>query len=366
VDLERHRVLDLLPDREAVSLEHWLEAHPGVEVISRDRSNAYAEGATKGAPEAVQVADRWHLLKNLSQALERILQSQHQHLQQAAQTAAVQTAAVAVPETPAPHAATPKPLSRAQQQKHRSRERRLARYEQVKALHQQGWSQRAISCQTGLERKTIRRYLQAGSFREWATPRRRRALDGFLPYLEKRWAEGYHNAAQLWREIREQGYSGRPGMIRQWASRLRAKGLAARLPGIAPAIRKPVPTPRQAAWWLLRPEERNAEECRFLALYEQAPAVKHAAEVAREFTRLVRERDEKAWPMWQKAAAQTLLAPFVRQLQRDEAAVQAALTHPWSNGQTEGQVHRLKLIKRQMFGRAKFDLLKKRVLYQAA
>jgi transposase len=94
--------------------------------------------------------------------------------------------------------------------------------------------------------------------------------------------------------------------------------------------------------------------------------VKHAAEAAREFTRLVRERDAKAWPVWQQTAAQTLLAPFVRQLQRDEAAVQAALTHPWSNGQTEGQVHRLKLIKRQMFGRAKFDLLKKRVLYQAA
>jgi transposase len=365
VDLERHAAIDLLPDREAVSLERWLQAHPGVEVISRDRNNAYAEGATKGAPKAVQVADRWHLLKNLGEALERILQSQHQHLQQAAQTAAVQTA-VAVPETPAPHEVTPKPLPPAQHQKHRSRERRLARYEQVKTLHQQGWSQRAISLQTGLERKTIRRYLRAGAFREWATPQRHRALDRFLPYLKQRWAEGCHNAAQLWREIRQQGYPGRPGMIRQWASRLRAKGLA-RSPGMTPATRKHVPTPRQVAWWLLRPEEQNAEECRFLAaLWEQAPEVKHAAEAAREFTRLVRERDAKAWPVWQQTAAQTLLAPFVRQLQRDEAAVQAALTHPWSNGQTEGQVHRLKLIKRQMFGRAKFDLLKKRVLYQAA
>jgi transposase len=365
VDLERHRVVDLLPDREVVSLERWLEAHPGMEVISRDRSSAYAEGATKGAPKAVQVADRWHLLKNLGEALERILQSQHQHLQQAAQTAAVQTA-VAVPETPAPHEATPKSLSPAQHQKHRSRERRLARYEQVKTLHQQGWSQRAIGLQTGLERKTIRRYLRAGAFREWATPQRHRALDRFLPHLEQRWAEGCHNAAQLWREIRQQGYPGRSGMIRQWASRLRAKGLA-RSPGMTPATRKNVPTPRQVAWWLLRPEEQNAEECRFLAaLWEQAPEVKHAAEAAREFTRLVRERDAKAWPVWQQTAAQTLLAPFVRQLQRDEAAVQAALTHPWSNGQTEGQVHRLKLIKRQMFGRAKFDLLKKRVLYQAA
>jgi transposase len=364
VDLERHAVVDLLPDREAVSLEHWLQAHPGVEVISRDRSSAYAEGAAKGSPEAVQVADRWHLLKNLGEALERILQSQHQQLRQAAQMAATQTAA----DTPAPHAATSaNPLSPAQQRHHFSRERRLERYEQVITLHQQGWSQRAISLQTGLERKTIRRYLRAGSFREWATPRRRRALDGFLPYLEKRWTEGCHNAAQLWREIREQGYSGRSGMIRQWASRRRAKGVAARSPGRATSTRQPAPAPRQVAWWLLQPDERNAEERRFLeALCEQAPEVKHAAEAAREFMRLVRERDGKGWPVWQKAAADTLLAPFVRQLQRDEAAVQAALTHPWSNGQTEGQVHRLKLIKRQMFGRAKFDLLKKRVLYQAA
>jgi transposase len=363
VDLERHRVVDLLPDREVVSLERWLEAHPGVEVISRDRSSAYAEGAAKGSPEAVQVADRWHLLKNLSEALERVLQGKQQQLQQAAQSAAA-----AVPEMPAPHQVTrPQPLSPAQQQKHRSRERRLERYEQVITLHQQGWSQKAISFQTGLERKTIRRYLRAGAFREWATPPRHRALDRFLPYLEQRWAEGCHNAAQLWREIREQGYAGRPGMIRQWARRLRAKGLAARSPGVTPPTKKPVPTPRQVAWWLLRPEERKAEERRFLeALYEQAPEVRHAAEAAREFTRLVRERDEEAWPKWQKAAAQTLLAPFVRHLDRDRAAVQAALTYPWSNGQTEGQVHRLKLIKRQMFGRAKFDLLKKRVLHKAA
>jgi transposase len=124
-----------------------------VEVISRDRSSAYAEGAAKGSPEALQVADRWHLLKNLGEALERILQSQHQRLQQAAQTAAVPTMAAAVPDTPEPHQAiSPKPLSQAQQQKQRSREHRRKRYEQVMTLHQQGWSQRAISGQTGLER----------------------------------------------------------------------------------------------------------------------------------------------------------------------------------------------------------------------
>ena len=368
VDLERHRVIDLLADREATTLENWLRAHPGIEVISRDRSHAYAEGAAQGAPEAMQVADRWHLLKNLGEALERILQSKHPQLRQAAQRTAESVAVVAAPEVSVPpEAAALKPLSQAQQQKQRSRERRLARYEEVITLHQQGCSQRAISSKTGLERKTVRRYLRAGVFREWATPQRRRALDRFLPYLEKRWAEGCHNAAQLWREIHEQGYRGRPGMIRQWAMPRRDKKRGEQSLTATPQKRKQVPTPREAVWWLLRPEERSAEECRFIeALCEGAPEVQHVAEVAREFTRLVRERDVTAWPGWQKAAACTLLAPFAQPLQRDEAAVQAALTHAWSNGQTEGQVHRLKLIKRQMFGRAKFDLRKKRVLYKAA
>ena len=368
VDLERHRVIDLLPDREATSFENWLRAHPGVEVISRDRSPAYAEGAANGSPAAVQVADRWHLLKNLGEALERILQSRHSQLQQAAPVMTTSTAVVVVPEMSVTREAAPvKPLSQAQQQKQQSRERRLARYEEVITLRQQGWSQRAISHQTGLERKTVRRYLRAGTFREWATPQRRRTLDRFLPYLEQRWAEGCHNAAQLWREIEQQGYGGRPGMIRQWAIPRRGKEHLERLLAAAQQKRKQVPTPREVVWWLLQPEERRAEEHRFVeALYEQAPEVRHAAEAAREFMRLIREPDVAAWPGWQKAAARTLLAPFVQQLQRDEAAVQAALTYVWSNGQTEGQVHRLKLIKRQMFGRAKFDLLKKRVLYKAA
>jgi len=126
VDLERHRVIDLLPDRDAASLENWLRTHPDVEVISRDRSHTYAEGAAKGAPKAVQVADRWHLLKNLGEALERILQSKHSQLRQAAQTAAEPTTGiVAVPElSELPKAIPLKPLSPAQPQKQRSRERR--------------------------------------------------------------------------------------------------------------------------------------------------------------------------------------------------------------------------------------------------
>lgn len=376
VDLERHVVVDLLPDREASSLEHWLQAHPGIEILSRDRSSAYADGASKGAPQAVQVADRWHLLKNLTDAVERVLQGKHSQLRQAAKAVAADAETTVAPAAPAEQIG-PLRLSRAQQQSHDKRERRQARYQQVIALQEKGASQAAISRTLHIQRKTVRRWLRAGLFPERAKPKRTRALDRYQGYLEARWSEGCHNAAQLWREIQAQGYRGAEGMVRQWAGSLRRTLPPSLQHGsvqCAPKAADTVPTPRQTAWFVLRHEKREWEETEtdtnaraFVeALYEIAPEVKRAAVVAHEFRRLMRERDAHAWPAWKKAAEQTLLASFARHLQRDEKAVKAAITSPWSNGQVEGQVHRLKLIKRQMYGRAKLDLLKARVLHQAA
>lgn len=370
VDLERRAVVDLLPNREAATLARWLQQHPGVEILSRDRSNAYGEGAANGAPEAVQVADRWHLLKNMTDALERVLQSKHAQVRQAAKLVATE-AESAAPEHPTEQPAPVRRLSSAQQQSRDKRDRRLARYEQVVALHEKGVPQAAIGRQLGLGRKTVRRWLRTGQFPERARAKRHSALTRYLPYLEKRWSEGCHNAAKLWREIRAQGYGGCAGMVRQWAGAQRRKLPAALQHGSVQCAPKPavdsVPTPRQATWLLLQTEELEAKKRAFVdALYQTSPELKQAAEAAREFTRMIRERDGQAWSEWQESAAKTLLAPFANHLRRDEAAVKAALKLPWSNGPTEGQVHRLKLIKRQMYGRAKLDLLKARVLYKAA
>jgi transposase len=167
VDLERRCPVDLLPDREAGTLATWLRAHPGVEVVSRDRACAYADGVVQGAPAAVQVADRWHLMKNMGDAVQRLLERKHAVLRQAAK--AVTTI------TPAPMAQdsssvlTPAPLpTLSEQARQHSRERRLARYHEVITLREQGTGVRAISRQLHLSRMTVRKLLRAGSFPEQA------------------------------------------------------------------------------------------------------------------------------------------------------------------------------------------------------
>jgi transposase len=367
VDLERHHVVDLLPDREAVSLEHWLQAHPGVEVISRDRSSAYAEGGAKGSPEAAQVADRWHLLRNLSEALQQIIEREPASLAGAAARAhEQQPSAAPVLATRVAPLPSSQPPTRAEQVSQERRGRRLAHYREVMSLRQEGWTQEAVAQQLSLSTRTVRRWEQAGQFpeRRMAPPRRQR-LDRFLPYLEQCWEQGFQNALALWREMREQGYRGSRGAVQRWATRQRK---------MTPPESKPtrpvitIPRPRQVTWWLLQePTERKAEHHQFICALEQlCPAITQAAQQGRAFIQLLRKRQPEQFSDWLEQSKATELRAFATSLQRDETAVRAALASPWSNGQTEGQVHRLKLIKRQMFGRAKFDLLRKRVLYQTA
>jgi transposase len=214
VDLERRRPIDLLPDRSARSFQRWLVEHPEVEVISRDRAGLYAEGGKRGAPNALQVADRFHLICNLSSAAERFLQQKH--LPQFGPSSEFPLeGSVAIPMT------APKPESPGRA--HR-RQRRMERYEEVGRLHSEGHSQKAISRKLGMGRKTIRRFLRAGEFPERAVPRRPSRLDRFRKYLEQRWSEGCHNATQLWREIQEQGYKGCRGMVANFVASFRAPG----------------------------------------------------------------------------------------------------------------------------------------------
>ncbi len=209
VDLERRRPVDLLPDRKAETLAAWLKAHPGVEVISRDRACAYSDGASAGAPEAIQVADRWHLLKNMGDTVQRVLDRKHAVLRQVAKTV---TASPVVPEednaylTPAIRTMQ---LTLPEQAKLQSRERRLARYNEVLALWKQGVSLRCIARQLHLSRSTVKKLIRVGSFPEKAQPPPRRSIvDPYGDYLAARWASGCHTATVLWHEIQEQGFRG--------------------------------------------------------------------------------------------------------------------------------------------------------------
>lgn len=360
-DLERGAVVDLLPDRDSESVQNWLRAHPGAEVISRDRASSYAEAARKAAPKAVQVADRWHLLRNLSEAMLQVLQPKHGLLTQAAKACAEPTIdPVNCPSSVKEVDATD---SRGAKMRAATRGRRLTRYQAVMDLVRKGVSQSEISRTLGVDRRTIRRWSRGGEFPERKTRQRKHCVDRYATYLDQRWKEGCHNATELWREIREQGFVRSARLVRQW-TRVR---YGPRTQSDQQPMKMPVPvlraSPRSTAWWLLaQPAEARAY---LEQLCQRSPEIALCAAAAREFMRMVRERDSSAWPRWLEFAKTTLLSRFATHLVRDQDAVFAALMLPWSNGQVEGQVHRLKLIKRSMYGRANFDLLRLRVLQMA-
>jgi transposase len=369
VDLERHRPVDLLSDRTAESLATWLREHPGIDVISRDRAGAYADGARQGAPDAVQVADRFHLLANVGELLERVLGGRRTALRQAAAAVDRAMSQSIPPETEVPATSDAPPgRIRAQERQQERRAQRLARYDAVVALHQQGHSHAAISRQMGLGRRTVRHYLRAGAFPERAAPSARPTmLAPYEPYLRTRWMAGCHNAYQLWREIHGRGFPGQPANVRRYVAQWRpkpgrsgpparktvAESLAPTPPARQPT---PVPSPRQARWLLLRatdtltPEERTYR----VALLDAEPAIREAQQLAADFGALVRTRDGPGLTTWlDRADASGLpeIRSFSAGIHRDRSAVDGALGSVWSNGQTEGQINRLKALKRQMYGR---------------
>lgn len=371
VDLARHSPVDLLPDRSSRSLATWLQAHPGVAVIARDRAGAYAEGARDGAPAVTQVADRWHLLDNLADAMEDFLRSKGGCLQAAAAALATPTSADEQPRSP-PDEIYQGKRRHPQPERWRDRQeaaaeaggaRRRSNYEAVHALHAQGATVAAIA------RMTVYKYLREGP------PQRKRhtvhgqprVLTPYEPYLLKRWEEGCRVATRLWREIQAQGFAYSLTTVQRFVNQLRREGLP---PTVRPrtALTKPGgPPPRQVAALILRrPERRSDAQRAYLEhLRSEDPAIAIAVDLAADFLSMLRQREGERLPAWLDAAEASgigELKRFASKLREDRAAVQAGLTLRYSNGQTEGQVTRLKLIKRQGYGRAKFDLLRKRVL----
>jgi len=365
VDLERHQPVDLLPDRNAETLKGWLQHHPEVEVITRDRAGAYAEGARTGAPSAVQVADRFHMLCNLTQALHRLLERLGDVLRSVTASESVPSKESSRPlcldsvTQPAP-SGDKHPANRNQQLWHERRARRKARYEAVMAARQRGLSERAISTELGLSRMTVRRFLHSGEFPERSRRPSQTALAPFQSYLQKRWSQGCHNAAQLWRELRQQGYRGQRTRVKEFVRVWRSA------PPASLKLQKH-PSPRQLAFWLTKPEEQRKpqEQAWVETLIGAHPQIATAEHLAMTFRKLFQDRNGAPLDTWLTAARHSdipELRGFALGIERDKNAVAAAIELPWSNAQVEGQIHRLKFLKRQMHGRAGFSLLRRRVL----
>jgi transposase len=308
LDLERRRPLALLPDREAATVAQWLEAHPGVEVLVRDRGEAYAEAARLGAPEALQVADRFHLLQNLADVLTDVFRA---HAPQLALVNAQHTRAptpVHDPASPAPvpsistvPLAPPQPSMRAATLAAARRAQRVAPYEQVWSYHRQGWTLDAIAHQVGLSRRTVQRYLQNPTFPE-RPPRHGRGrslLDPYKATLLDGWNNGCRNGWHLFRTIRSQGFRGQYGIVALYVRRMRqAQGLAPGrrcsphpLPAVAEGPRRPL-TPRRATELVLRPPERSTaqdDHQQLVQLTQQSAELAEAVALAQDFAALVRQ-----------------------------------------------------------------------------
>lgn len=383
-DLERHRVIDLLPDRSADSVAAWLQAHPSVEVAARDRSGLYADGIARGAPQAIQVADRWHLIDNLVEALEKFLLHKGPLLKQAAaliaaatvsdETPIVQPVDAVVYQGKRRHPPSRLWEQRAEEESARRLALRHAKYEAVCDLDVKGATVADIARDVGVTRRTVYRYLSDGPpQRRRPTPRgRRRVLEPWEPYLLKRWEEGCHTATHLWREIHDQGFAYSVTNVQRFCTQLRRQGASAQrlMRTRSPFMSVRGPTARRvASLFVQRPEEYTDEQVAYLAqLCQSDAAIATAHRLTKDFLDMVRERHGKRLDEWIDAAAEGGIAEvsrFALGLHGDAAAVHAGLTRAESNGQTEGQINKLKLVKRAMYGRGKFDLLRQRLLHAA-
>jgi transposase len=382
VDLRTHRPVDLLPERTADALSLWLRSHPGVLVINRDRSTEFARGASDGAPEAVQIADRFHILQNLREACERALKRLHAELIE-------QRKASGLP------AAVRYKRRRSQTEMAASkvaRLRRQVRYEEVVALYKQGMSILGIADQLRMSRTTVRNFVYAGAFPERASVLRTKSLlEPDIPYLEKRLAQGCRNANQLWKELISQGFEGSYKLVNRWLAPRREKpgrkhslrekdllgltqeaaaGTYSQQPARAQQSNEIQPValeaPRHLVWLLLKdPDSLDQEQQRSLAFIRRHPSVETLYDLARSFVKLMKERDFEAFDLWLKKGERCGppdLQTFTQGLQNDYEAVKTSLLLPYSNGPVEGQINRLKFVKRSMFGRGSFQLLRSRFL----
>jgi transposase len=377
-DAESGDVTGLLPDREAATLEAWLKAHPGAEVICRDRAGACAEGAAAGAPHATQVADRWHLWHNLGEYVQKAVVAHRGCL-----TGAPGEPAAGDEDAPpgrlpdaGPAAAPPPEPDGLLDVCGRERalvSRTLDRHAAVHELLQAGRSRREAAEILGLSRNTVNRFAsQAGpaALLVKATGRESR-LDPFKPWINRRWNEGLTSAAALHAEMTAtQGWTGSVQAVERYVRQFRAadgRTRAGRSPRPAPTA-PPAPKTRHVTRWLLtRPDRLDPDDqARLTAVKASCPHLDALAGHVRSFAEMMTRRQGllalEDWLTAVEADDQPQLRSFANGIRRDQQAVTAGLTLRYSSAAMEGNVNKIKMIKRQMYGRAGFPLLRKRVL----
>ena len=351
-DLKHHRLVDVLPDRSVSTVANWLKAHPTIQVVSRDRAGAYADAIRQGLPSAIQVADRWHLLKNLSDAVERYLT---RHRLPPRETQDIRERE--------PRSVEPSRPTRKEQEQSERRQAKWERVQQVQQLRESGLGIRAISRKVGLSRKTVRSYLTWTEVPKTVRRPRATLLDPYRQQIAELLNQSLSGPV-IFRKIQEQGYRGSRSTLGQYLADLRRSKRS----GQESVVRRHRISPRSAARLLTRSDDKVDEEDKpylklLLEKLEGAEAIRNLSD---SFRKLLEKHDRSGLDNWLSEAMTCgvrELRTFAQGIQRDYEAVAAGIAERWSNGQVEGQVNRLKTLKRQMYGRAGFALLRARVLY---
>jgi transposase len=410
VDLELRKPVEILPDRSTETTDAWLRGHPEVEIVSRERGGEYAAAARKGAPQAQQIADRFHLLKNLRERLKELMDRKQSCLPEVEERVSdgVPAKAQGIKDTGVQHTAEnhlepdsekhyrtippypyqrPPGMSYDAFQKQVRRDKRVARYEDVRTLFEQGLSQRAIARKLKLSRKTVGKFIRTEQYPEryqFTAGARRSLLDPYKGYLLQRWQQGCRNSVQIYDEITARGFSGSAPLLRKFLAELRKKhqeagsASALTLDASTHAIEIPAALPpkpcmpcrisaTRASWlFVSQAGKLDAKQTQHVEQIRAAnPDLERAYQLSQEFVMMLAERREAHLDSWLTQAEHSGLPEFKKMakgIRLDYAAVKAAFASEWSQGQVEAQVNCLKLQKRIVFGRANFDLLRLRVL----
>ena len=338
-DLERRRIVTLLPDREIATVQAWLASHPGIEVVSRDRGGGYGEASSKALPQALQVADRWHLMENASAAfLDAVRKSMR------AIRAAIGATVV-----------DPKLLTAAERLQYEGYLRREDTNAAIQTFATGGTPIKQIVKRTGYSRKLVRQVIRGERGDMFRT--RQSSLEAHLPLLDGQWVAGCRNGAELWRRLKAHGFRGSQRVVTEWATRRRRSEKA------TDQQLQRVPSARTIARLMTTARDHltKADTVTVAAIEGGVPPLLEARSLMDRFHNMVRRKSPDL-DAWIGDATTSLLASFAAGVSRDRGAVAAAIASPWSNGQTEGQITKLKLVKRQMYGRAKIDLLEARLI----
>lgn len=355
VDLERNQPIALLPDRSQKTVAQWLKYYPSITIVARDRSKEFAAAITEALPKALHVADRWHLAKNLTEYLDKVVSRRWKQLTEGVDKAELP------PEPVSVSSRVPRPRQSAGE----------ARYQQVLALRKAGVPTGTIAKRLGVGQRTIRRWLaQAHGAYAGSRKPRRSPLDWSTQYLRHRWEVGEHNGTLLWEELKAQGYTGSSRSVYRRLALWRVRPQKRATPASPESVSRPRfedATPGQVIGWIVaRPETLSPKAQEQLERITQMDDVlAQARKLTHGFLHLIRHHSAEGLETWLKDVRTSGIREFLtfaRSVERDKPAILAGRTLSYSTGPVEGHINRLKLIKRQAYGRASLSYLQHRFL----